>query len=343
MIPTVNVILPTIRFLPVTRDIIRHVVGTAEEATDIHVTIADGQEDDQKKEWIIRQTRNLAEDGKFTYIGLKDVMQRTLRAVQVEAEWILPISDDDPYSVNFIRSMCSESRTAPSDTMAIVPSTYLSYSPTQFNLFRLQNIEEQEQGARLLALYKQAHLNGILTWSVIRRKPFLEWFEFLRTKAIWPTYADQLLVSYLAMKGKIVTGKEESFYAKDERDWHDPRRAIIKDSGSYPDKSLALFHEIFWISDLFTFLRSYGLEDAAVPSLTFRAAALLTAGASVFEHRLRVLEIERSRESEDAYSLIVNLASYVNALGKAPIDEHIRFFIQVQPMSQTLSMPLIEA
>ena len=77
--PPVNVILLTIRFLPVTRDIIRHVVGAAEYAMDVHATIVDGQEDDQKKEWIVRQTRNLAGEGRFTYIGLKDPMQRILR------------------------------------------------------------------------------------------------------------------------------------------------------------------------------------------------------------------------------------------------------------------------
>jgi hypothetical protein len=79
MTATVNVILLTIRFLPVTRDIIRHVVGAAEYAMDVHATIVDGQEDDQKKEWIVRQTRNLAGEGRFTYIGLKDPMQRILR------------------------------------------------------------------------------------------------------------------------------------------------------------------------------------------------------------------------------------------------------------------------
>ena len=332
MTATVNVILLTIRFLPVTRDIIHHVVGAAEDAMDVHVTIADGQDDDQKKEWIVRQTRNLAGEGRFTYIGLKDPTQRLLRAVQLETEWILPISDDDPYSINFIRSICGEARIASSDTMAVAPYAYLSYSPRQVMLYRLRNIEEQEQSARLLSLYTQ-QLHGSLYYSVIRRKAYVAFLEFLRTKTIPPTYGDQLLVSYLAMKGKIVASKEESFYVKDDRDWHDPQRAIIKDSGSYPNKYLALFHEIFWMSDLFTFLRSHGLEDAAVPSLTFRAVALLAAGVSVFENRLRVLEVEKSRDSENAYSLIVNLAAHANSLSKAPLDEHVRFFMQVQSVA----------
>jgi len=336
MTPTVNIILPTIRFLPVTQDIIRHMVTVAEDAPDLHVTIADGQEDDHKKEWILRQTKSLANDGRFTYIGLKDVLQRTLRAVQVESEWILPLSDDDPFSVNFIRTMCGESRTASSDTMAIAPSAYLSYSSTQLHLFRLKNIGEQEQTARLLTLYNQAHLNGVLTWSVIRRTPFLEWFEFLLSKAIWPSYADQLLVSYLAMKGNIVASKEESFYAKDERDWHDPRRAIIKDSESYTEKYLTLFHEIFWSADLFTLLRSNGLEDTALPSLTFRTAALLQAGASTFENRLRVLGIDKSNNSEQAYLLVMKLAAQAASLIQKPLDDHLRFFMQVQSVAADL-------
>lgn len=337
MTAAVNIILPTIRFLPVTRDIIYHLIGAVEDAEDIHLTIADGQEDDHKKEIILARAERLAKDGKFTYIGLKDPTQRVFLAAQLETEWILPLSDDDPYSVNLIRGAYDMSRTVSSDTMAITPYAYLYYLPTQFNLFRLQDIDEEQQGVRLLSLYRQAHLNGILTWSMIRRKPFLEWLEFLRTKTICPTYADQLLVSYLAMKGKIIASKEKSFYGKDDWDWYPQQRAIIKDSGSYPNAFLALFHEIFWISDLYTFLGSNGLEDAAVPSLTFRATALLAGCASAFEPRRRVLEIEKSCASEEAYSLIVNLASYAKALDKARVEEHVRFFMQVQSVSQTLT------
>jgi len=333
MSKALNIILPTIRFLPVTRDIVNHLIGVVGGAEDSHLTIADGQEDDQKRETILAKAARLAKDGKFTYIGLKDATQRIFLATELETEWILQLSDDDPFSVNLISGASSMSRTVSSDTMAISPYAYLSYSPTQLNLFRLQDIEEEEQEARLLSLYKQPHLTALLWYSTIRRKPFLEWMEFLRTKTIMPTYSDQLLISYLAMKGKIVASKEKYFFAKDDRDWHDPRLAIIKDSGSYPNKFLTLFHEIFWISDLFTFLRSHGLEDAAVPSLTFRAAALLAAGVSVFENRLRVLEIEKSRDSENAYSLIVNLAAHANSLSKAPLDEHVRFFMQVQSVA----------
>lgn len=340
MTTTTNIILPTIRFLPVTRDIIRHVVGAIERDTDVHLTVADGQEDDYKKEWILRETGNLAANDRLTCIGLKDARQRLLRSVQLESEWILFLSDDDPYSVDFIRTMCSESRTASSDTMAVVPSTYLSYSSAQIHLFRLQNIVEQTQEARLLSLYQQAHLNGILTCAMMRRKSVLEWLDFLSAKAIWPTYADQLLVSHLAMKGDIVASKEESFYAKDQRDWHDPVRAIIKDSGSYGEKHLTLFHEIFWISDLFALLRSNGLEDRALPSLTFRAVALLQGGVAVFENRLRVLGIEQSDYSREAYTVVTKLAALAATLAEKPLDEHLRFFTQVQSIAAELqTMP----
>ena len=50
-----NIILPTIRFLPLTKDIIVSLIGIAENSDDIHLTIADGQGCPLKQAWIAEQ------------------------------------------------------------------------------------------------------------------------------------------------------------------------------------------------------------------------------------------------------------------------------------------------
>ena len=330
-----NIVLPTIRFQTVTKDIITHLLRAGEMYHDVHVTIADGQEDEEKKAWILELAKPLATTGRFTYIGLKDAMERVWLAAQLETEWILPIADDDPSSVNYLRCLSDAACVATPNTMAIVPYAYLCYSSKQFYPFRLQAINEPDQRGRLSSLFKQGH-NGLLTFGVMRRRLFLEWMDFVRTKPVWPSYSDQLFVSYLAMKGLFLPTREECVYMKDESDWHDLRRAIVKDSRGYLRPCMTLAHEIFLVDDLFTFLRAHGLEDVAVPSVTYRAKELLKSGLGYHRLRLHVLEMVEGTYSKQAYGLMSQLLDRAMSLADDDVAGHIALISYIESAADQL-------
>jgi O-antigen biosynthesis protein len=336
MMCSVNIILPTIRFLPVAQDIMMHLFRTGETNPHVHVTIADGQEDKEKKAWIFGMADRLLKAGRFTYIGMKDPTERVSRAAQLETEWILLLSDDDPYSVNYVRCLCDAAQDATAETTAIVPYAYLCYSPTHTYLHRLQPINEPDQLGRLKSLFTQGQ-NGLLTWGIMRRRLFLDWMGFVKTKPIWPSYSDQLLVSYLAMKGRLEPTGEECTYLKDEGDWHDPQRAIVKDARSYPENFLALLHEVFWTADLFTFLRAQGLEAPAVPAVMARVETLLRNGVGSIQPRLQVLNIEDNVCTQEAVRCVRELAAQASIVLRKSVQEQIQFFEYVQAMSWTLA------
>lgn len=331
----VNIVLPTIRFEAVSKDIITHLLRVGETHDDVHVTIADGQEDDEKRRWICERATLVEKAGRFTYIPLKDPTERVYRAAQVETEWILPISDDDPYSVNYLRAACDAARGAALDASALLPRTYLCYSSAKLYHHQFQAIRDSDQYGRLIALFKQGQ-NGLFIWGVIRRRLFLDWMDFVRTKPIWPSYSDQLCVSYLAMMGKLEPMAEECAYLKDESDWHDSQRAILKDARSYHDRFLTVFHEVVWSADLFRFLRSHGLEDDAVPAVMARAWTLLQNGVGSYQPRLSVLNIEESDRTRDVRQFLTATAARASVVLKASVQEQIRFFEDIQAMSQRI-------
>ena len=332
----VNIILPTIRFLPVSQDIILHLLRFGEANDDVHVTIADGQENEEKRAWICGIAKQLEKTGRFTYIGLKDSTERVYRAAQVETEWALVTSDDDPYSVNYLRCGCEAVRRSTPAVTAMVSPTYLCYSATQFYHHRFQPVKEPDQCGRLHSLFQQGQ-NGLFMFGVMRRPLFLDWMEFLRARPIMPSYSDQLLVSYLAMKGQILPISEECAYLKDESDWHDPQRAIMKDARSYPAPFLTLFHEVFWSADLFAFLRSSGLEDNAVSPVMARVWTLLQNGVGSYAERLRVLNIEQDDRTKEAITFLTETAAQASRLLKARVQDHILFLEYLQVVSQRIS------
>lgn len=332
---SINILLPTIRFSAMAKDIMAELFRAGEENRDVHVTIADGQENEEKKRWILASADLLSKDGRFTYIGLQNPIERLYRAAQIESEWVLLVADDDLFSINYLRCAFDAVRTAEPAVTAFVPRLYLSYSPKVHLLYRLKPINEPDQCGRLTSLFTQGH-NGLLTFGVMRRRLFREWMDFVRTKPIWPSYSDQLLVSYLAMKGWLLPMAEECAILKDDGDWHDPPQAIRKDARSYQEEFLTLFHEMFWTADLFAFLREHGLEDEAVPAVMGRVRTLLGNGAANFPLRLSVLDIKSSPRVREAKELVQKLAAEADTMLAKSLNEQIRFLEEIVEVSRSL-------
>lgn len=332
---SINILLPTIRFSAMAKDIMTQLFRAGEENRDVHVTIADGQEKEEKKRWILASADLLSKHGRFTYIGLQNPTERLYRAAQIESEWVLLVADDDLFSINYLRCALDAVRTASPAVTAFVPRLYLSYSPKTHLLYRLKPINGPDQRGRLTSLFAQGH-NGLLTFGVMRRRLFREWMDFVRTKPIWPSYSDQLFVGYLAMKGWLLPMAEECAILKDDGDWHDPPQAIRKDARSYQEEFLTLFHEVFWTADLFAFLRERGLEDEAVPAVMGRVRTLLGNGAANFPLRLSVLNIKPGPRVQEAKEHVQKLAAQADTMLAKSLHEQIRFLEEIVEVSRSL-------
>jgi GT2 family glycosyltransferase/glycosyltransferase involved in cell wall biosynthesis len=332
----VNIILPTIRFTPLVKEIMTHLFITSQAYDDIHVTIADGQINEEKRSWVFRAAESLLKARRLTYIGLQDPAERLYRAAQIDAEWVLLLSDDDAPTVNYVRALCDAARRVTPQTTAVLPRTFVCYSPAQFYHCRFQPLQDQSQRGRLLSLFKQGQ-NGLWTFGVMRRQLFKDWLEFVRRKPAWPTYSDQVFVGYVAMKGLVALTEEECVYLKDESDWHDLRRAFLKDAGGYPRKDLALAHEIFLVADLFRFLRANGLEDAALPALTYRAKDLLKGGLAYYPIRLKVLAVGDGRYSQMVCAQMKRLLAQAMSLPDDDVTSHLRLLQEIELVADQLA------
>lgn len=332
----INIVLPTFRFRPITRDLIRTLIAAVEDAPDLHLTIADGQEDGQKREWIVSKAEKLAARGGFTYIETKDLVERVWLAAQRKTEWVFSVSDDDVISVNLIRCMRDEAHAASPEVSVIAPYTFIPYNRERAWLSRVEEIAGETQAERITALVSRVEIAGDLMWATVRRQYYLDWLSFSRARRVRGSYLDQVLVAYLIMQGKVASCKEVCVYAKDNQVWCDLSAAVSKDAAHYPDKSATLVHELFMVADLYTFLTAHGLEDEALVPLTAWTEALLMRAASLFDSRCSILGIEHSKECEMVRSLIHEQAARAKLLRGRRINRYHEFYRQVQSVCTAL-------
>jgi hypothetical protein len=340
---SVNIILLTIRFLPVTRDLIRNLIAAVEDLQGVHLTIADGQGEEHKKRWILSKTGDIASQGKFTYIEGRDFSERTWIALQRETEWIFSVADDDNISINLIRALYEAVQVAAPDISAIAPYTYMPFSKNNAWLRRLVDITGETQQQRITALLNQLPIIGSLIWSAVRREYYLDWVKFTRAKQMAPTYLDQVLVAYLTMRGKVVACKEVCLYVKDDQVWCELESSVIKDASYYPDISVTLIHEVLMVADIYAFLTAHGLEDDALIRLTVWTNSLLIRAAALFDGRCSILGIEQSKERELVRALLYQLAATAKLLADKPINQYHAFYGWVQSVCAVLTAAPREA
>jgi len=340
---SINIILPTIRFLPATRDLIRNLIAAVEDLQGVHLTIADGQGDEQKKRWILSKTGEIASQGNFTYIEARDITERGWRALQRETEWIFSVADDDTISINLIRAMYEAVQAAAPDIAAIAPYAYMHYNNNNAFLCKVADMTGETQQQRVTALLNQSHIVGSLMWSAIRREYYLDWVKFIRAKQVAPTYLDQVLVAYLTVRGKVTACKEVCLYAKDNQVWCEIKSSVLKDASCYPDKSATLIHEVLMVADLYAFLTAHGLEDDALIRLTVWTNSLLIRAAALFDGRCSILGIEQSKERELVRALLYQLAATAKLLADKPINQYHAFYGWVQSVCAVLTAAPREA
>ena len=258
----VNVYLHTARFLDVTKDIILSVLAYLKEDDRVIFTIGDGQCDDEKLAWIRDRASGFGD--RFKYIVERDLWERVRQSLNVEATWMLWLADDDPITVNYLRSLVDKACASGDEVSAVFPAFYLSYSKDRVYALRFDDMDQASQGERLSKFFFTVSHNGLLSYSAVRREHYRSFFDYIRQRPIQPSYCDHLIASLLVMTGRVIAARGNvSVLVRDDSVWYETGAETDKDASLYPRREMVLFHDLFWMADLLNLLRGNGLAEDA--------------------------------------------------------------------------------
>ncbi len=176
-----------------------------------------------------------------------------------ESDWIIFVSDDDSFTTNHIPTLIGEIRNAKETTSHIAPQAYFL---TDKGKTRVQPIEQifAENPLDRVAILLEQKFQGLRFYSALRTEHAKKITLELIQNDFLPTYTDQLIVFYCAIKGNFSVAKNFSCLIYDISSWSTEEAAISSDLNGYKIKNSIIFHEIYWIRDYFRCLKNLDLQ-----------------------------------------------------------------------------------
>ena len=104
-------------------DIVESLVRTASHHAHVRITIADGSMDAEKGNWLTQLAARSNADVRLIFEA--DIIERMKMAMNDEKEWTLYVSDDDPFTVNYLEEFVRQMDALSPQVVALAPSLYV--------------------------------------------------------------------------------------------------------------------------------------------------------------------------------------------------------------------------
>ena len=189
-------------------------------------------------------------------------LARVQQSLQQKKDWVLPLADDDPIAVNYLRALVDGTIEASGDTACVLASNHVQNTDNGSHATRIAGWTQPDAQARLLDMLVRPGLQGTLFWGAYRHHVFAEWLDFAMSLPYQPSYLDQFLPHLAACHGRLGVAREETVLLKDERHWQDDQASARTNARYCPQADMSLYHEWFWLADLWSLLagRTQGLK-----------------------------------------------------------------------------------
>lgn len=287
-----QIILLTYRASTLGDDIFESAARLAERRAGVQLVVAwGGEEGPRARQWRedVAAWRNRGADTRL--IEHPAPLERVRRALEHPATWVLPLADDDPIAVNYLRAMADGVHCAGPEASALLASHHVQHFGPQTTVRRLQGRREVGATARLTAMLAHPGQWGTLFWAAYRREVVAAWLGFALELPFQPSYLDQFLPHLAAIGGPLEVLAEETVLLKDERHWQDEAAIARTNARYYPRAEMALYHEWFWAADLWDMIQRCERSDVLALAMKRWARHMMGHMLGSFEQRRAVLEL----------------------------------------------------
>lgn len=292
---SLQIILLTYQSRVLADDIFQSAASLALRVPGLQLVVAWGGEDGaRQRQWEHDVAHCRSQGGDVVLISHPSPLERVKRALAQSKEWILPLADDDPIAVNYLRAMAAASVLAGSDVSAILPSNQVQNCDTQTYSRRHAGWNQPDATSRVLDMLARPGQQGTLFWAVYRHSVMVEWLAFAQNLPYQPSYLDQFLPHLAALRGRLDVAAEETIALKDERHWQSDEASAQTNARYCPHADMALYHEWFWAADLWHLVggRQAGVQVAS--AMKGWSAQMIGHLLDTFEARRRLLKLQLS-------------------------------------------------
>ena len=305
----INVVLLTNRSNLLCKEIILSSIDITNRVENIFLTVAYGGFDEVFKSW-------LTEVRSYKYFRTvidTDFLPRLLEATALPSEWVLFISDDDPFTVNYIQEVVNTCRLADKDARIVAPCYYLSITNGVGTVHKTISLTDDEPSKRYKHLIENPLFSGLGYYAAHRYATVAHWIKFLAGLSWLPSYSDQLLVTLGATSGKVLVAGSLTAIVRDETNWGSLEACFRSDSRAYTPPTLTLYHELFWIRDMAAILNEQFYKNEFTIRFHEWAKSLLLRNIEWFIPRCQVLGLVNQKHiieyTAAVHSVVLNISS----------------------------------
>jgi len=309
-----QIVLFTYRGTDLGDDIASAAARVARQRDDVQFVVAWGGPDDERaRRWRADVLAWKADGANVRLIEHPEALHRMRVALQNPAEWILPLADDDPIGVNYLRAMAEGVAAAGLETSGLLPRHHLQAFDHDSALRRFDGWTQPVAAQRLSQLLAVPSGWGTLFWGAYRSEVVSAWLNFALELPFQASYLDQFLPHLAVFRGQLRVLEEDTFLLKDDRHWQTLSDSARTDSRYYPMPEMTLYHEWFWASDLWDLIQRNERTDQIALNMKSWSRVMIGRMLENFDHRRQVLGLQLSLNHSDAIELLRPHVNWLNS------------------------------
>jgi len=227
------------------------IVNTLESALHLNITflIACGNTNPEHMVKILSLVEHYKSRGTDVRVIFEESIPLRLKwAVRNEHQWFIMLSDDDPFTTNYIGNYVKKIRDQSVDlrhVSNITPKVYGLTGKDSLDFFYPNSLTSIDPIGRIVSLLSSSNI-GVRYYSAFRaeavRKVFAE-------RIFFPSYVDQLICLEAAKLGKSISFDGDGTVFYDLSNWLTPRQCLVSDLKHYKSPISIFFHEAYWLRD----------------------------------------------------------------------------------------------
>jgi len=291
---------------------------------DTILTIGYGGNQSEHYRWIESRAKEVIQSRIYT-LNDCSVRNRYNWSLNHLSDWVFFVSDDDPFSSNYIVEMIETIRSAHPAAISVRPTYYLINNENEVKIHSSLIYPEPELHRKITAILDDAE-TGIYYYGAHRYEVVRSIFSETRLKSgFLPSYLDQVLVFYSGVRGDILLTKNPTVLVYDRSNWTSPQRAVLSDLRSYASKISIFIHEIYWLREYLDCLIGIHLDDESLRLMRDYSLVRLSWAIKMFDARIEACpEVSANLLSElkgAIFNILLSLNSESNfAELRAAID-----------------------
>lgn len=257
-----QILLLTYQPNPLADDVFASAARLALQRPQVQVVVAWGGEPGAREDlWHAEAAACRTQGADVVVVAHPQPLERVRRALALQPRWVLPLADDDPIAVNYLRTMADAVAAAATDVSGIVASNHLRNFDHETRSLRLLGWPQASAAERLLPMLAAPGDQGTVFWAAYRVSTFQRWMDVACALPYQASYMDQLLPVVAACDGRVIAAAEETVLLKDDRHWQDLDSSTHNNARYYPHAEMSLYHEWFWVADLWRCIGALALRD----------------------------------------------------------------------------------